>query len=138
MLLPSNQLEVAPAVCLGIAVHLLLHIFEPSDALTALTIITLGPVILFVPSFQSACCIATTYAVYLSSLSLSVFLYRISPFHPLAGIPGPFWLKVSKISGMWISFTGKTHIVVKDLHDRYGPVVRTGGSLQPLQYNLSS
>lgn len=123
--------QAAPAVCSGIAVHLLLHNFEPSDAVTALIVIVLGPAILFVPSFRLDCYIIATYAVYLSSLAFSVLLYRISPFHPLAGIPGPFWLKFSKISGMWMSYTGKMHVIVKDLHDIYGPVVRTGRFLQP-------
>ncbi|KAF5365196.1 hypothetical protein D9758_005323 [Tetrapyrgos nigripes] len=70
--------------------------------------------------------ILTSSAVYFASLITSVICYRISPLHPLAGVPGPFWYKTSKLFGAWIAWKGKTHLLSKKWHDTYGPIVRTG------------
>ncbi|KAK1224555.1 hypothetical protein PQX77_012534 [Marasmius sp. AFHP31] len=59
-------------------------------------------------------------------MATSIVLYRISPFHPLAKVPGPMILKITKFWRMYICWTGKQHIMLKELHDRYGPIVRSG------------
>ncbi|OBZ68665.1 hypothetical protein A0H81_11383 [Grifola frondosa] len=63
---------------------------------------------------------------YLSTLTLSVVLYRLSPFHPLAKYPGPVINKISKLWMAWLARTGKQHLYIQQLHDYYGDVVRTG------------
>ncbi|TFK27312.1 high nitrogen upregulated cytochrome P450 monooxygenase 2 [Coprinopsis marcescibilis] len=66
------------------------------------------------------------YATYYATLLLSVVLYRISPFHPLADRPGPFICKITKFWGAYIAFKGDTHRYYQQLHQRYGPIVRVG------------
>jgi len=64
--------------------------------------------------------------VHLGTLCLSVIAYRVSPLHPLAEYPGPLICKISKLWAAYITSTGKQHIYYKQLHDQYGPYVRTG------------
>ncbi|CDO69439.1 hypothetical protein BN946_scf184791.g34 [Trametes cinnabarina] len=60
------------------------------------------------------------------TLLLSTALYRLSPHHPLARYPGPFACKLSKFWLAFLSLTGKQHLYLKSLHERYGDVVRIG------------
>ncbi|KAJ4483590.1 cytochrome P450 [Lentinula aciculospora] len=78
-----------------------------------------------VASVQWTDYIFTSGAFYASLLS-SIILYRLSPFHPLAKVPGPVMHKVSKLWSVWICWQGRQHIEFKAMHDKYGPVVRTG------------
>ncbi|KAI1789088.1 high nitrogen upregulated cytochrome P450 monooxygenase 2 [Ganoderma leucocontextum] len=66
------------------------------------------------------------YATYLSTLVTSVVLYRLSPVHPLAPYPGPFWCRISKLWLASIAATGKQSRWFAALHDKYGDVVRVG------------
>lgn len=53
-------------------------------------------------------------------------LYRISPFHPLAHVPGPL---LPKISSLWLTYhawIGDEATVVEVLHKKYGTIVRNG------------
>ncbi len=70
------------------------------------------------------------FALYYLSLSVSILAYRMSPLHPLYVFPGPRLARASKFYGVWASATGKQHRILKHLHDKYGPVVRTGESKQ--------
>ncbi|KAF8958558.1 cytochrome P450 [Flammula alnicola] len=70
--------------------------------------------------------LAWAYLVFHSVLVCSVVVYRLSSYHPLAEYPGPTIMKVTKFRGVWIAYTGKTHIYLKALHDKYGPTVRIG------------
>ncbi|KAL7277159.1 hypothetical protein ACG7TL_009005 [Trametes sanguinea] len=65
-------------------------------------------------------------ATFISTLLLSMALYRLSPFHPLARYPGPLMCKLTKFWMAFLSTTGDQHLYVKRLHDRYGDVVRIG------------
>lgn len=67
------------------------------------------------------------FAVFWATLAALIVAYRLSPFHPLAGYPGPLLCRVSK---GWLAYIvgrgGKTHLYVRELHLRYGEVVRIG------------
>lgn len=68
-------------------------------------------------------------ALYLFSLISSVVLYRLSPFHPLAKYPGPTLAKVSRLFAFRMAASGNQHRYYHQLHQQYGPVVRTGGCI---------
>ncbi|KAJ9649898.1 hypothetical protein H2198_010782 [Neophaeococcomyces mojaviensis] len=53
-------------------------------------------------------------------------LYRVSPFHPLAHVPGPILPRVSSLWLIYHAWIGDECTVVHGLHERYGPIVRTG------------
>lgn len=64
---------------------------------------------------------------YLASLLVSITAYRLSPLHPLAHIPGPIALRVSKLTGLvaiWLP--GKGYKELHRLHTYYGDFVRIG------------
>ena len=67
-----------------------------------------------------------------ATLITSIIIYRISPFHPLADVPGPSLARLSQ--ALWASTTlGKhRHKYYKKLHERYGPYVRVGALCIPL------
>ncbi|KAF8529305.1 cytochrome P450 [Hysterangium stoloniferum] len=67
--------------------------------------------------------IAATYAF--SALSFTV-LYRLSPIHPLAKYPGPFWWRLTSLRLSYISYHGRRHHILDRLHKMYGPFVRIG------------
>ena len=89
-----------------------------------------------------------TYAIFYTTLILSVVSYRLSPFHPLAKYPGPTLAKVSKLwfvsihSGRmtrclvlmihrfkaYLGWQGKQYVHYRNLHKKYGDVVRVGTS----------
>lgn len=53
-------------------------------------------------------------------------LYRVSRFHPLSHVPGPV---VPRLSSLWLTYhawIGDEATVTNDLHQKYGPIVRTG------------
>ncbi|KAI1789718.1 high nitrogen upregulated cytochrome P450 monooxygenase 2 [Ganoderma leucocontextum] len=66
------------------------------------------------------------YGTYLSTLVTSVVLYRLSPVHPLASYPGPFWCRISKLWLATIAGTGKQSRWFAALHDKCGDIVRVG------------
>ncbi|KAK7006886.1 cytochrome P450, partial [Favolaschia claudopus] len=67
-----------------------------------------------------------TYVVFLCSLGLSIVVYRLSPFHPLAQFPAPTIGKITQLWTFWKTLQGYKYLYHKSLHDRYGPYVRIG------------
>ncbi|KAL1708098.1 cytochrome P450 [Schizophyllum commune] len=65
-------------------------------------------------------------ALYLVFVSASVVAYRLSPFHPLASYPGPTLAKISKWYIAYYVARGTRHLLIRDLHARYGSWVRIG------------
>ncbi|KAI1141491.1 cytochrome P450 [Hypoxylon sp. FL0543] len=62
-------------------------------------------------------------AVYLSLLPISLVVYRLY-LHPLAKIPGP---RLAAITSLWYVNhirKGQMQVLYRDLHNKYGPVVR--------------
>jgi hypothetical protein len=79
-------------------------------------ILTFGAHLAFFPSF----------AVYILALVTSTILYRISPFRPLAKFPGPLFARTSRIWWSYVSRAGHQHLIMQQLHEKYGGVVRIG------------
>ena len=69
-----------------------------------------------------------TFIVFYATLVISIVLYRVSPFHPLAKFPGPRLAKISQLWAAVVTSGGKRHKRFKKLHDQYGPYVRVGAS----------
>ncbi|KAJ7633030.1 hypothetical protein FB45DRAFT_1148404 [Roridomyces roridus] len=118
------------AISLGLLNHLYFHKFEPHSAKIPLLLLSLEPaaLILCIGGPISFLRVLLSYTVFWGSLSLSIVLYRLSPFHPLAQYPGPAICKVTKLWGVAVAAGGKQHLYLKKLHDTYGPYVRTGKS----------
>ncbi|KAF7377746.1 hypothetical protein MSAN_00197600 [Mycena sanguinolenta] len=111
---------------LGLVNHFLFHKYEPSSANIALLVLPVQPVVLLVLLREPFSRLFYTYVVFLGSLSLSIVAYRLSPFHPLARYPGPVIAKVTKLWSTWKTAQGYKYLWHKELHDKYGPYVRTG------------
>lgn len=70
---------------------------------------------------------------YCASLFTSIAVYRLF-FHRLtyAGFPGPIPARLSKLWHVWACRTSQNHLVLADLHRKYGDFIRTGRSvIQP-------
>lgn len=63
---------------------------------------------------------------YYSILGLSISIYRLSPWHPLAQYPGPTINKLTKWWGVWECYSGDHHLAVQRLHQKHGSIVRVG------------
>ncbi|KAF9255163.1 cytochrome P450 [Marasmius fiardii PR-910] len=130
----GNQRAVLAFVVLGVANHLFFKRYEPVRTTVIRTVILLlvqPLLVLFTLNHYSIAPfslynVVIGYMVFLSSLTTSIILYRVSPFHPLAKVPGPTIFKVSKLWHAYITWRGDQHLVLKELHDRYGPIVRKG------------
>ncbi|KAJ3781343.1 cytochrome P450 [Lentinula aff. detonsa] len=66
----------------------------------------------------------SAYSTFYMVLITSITLYRISPFHPLANIPGPILFKITKFAPLWYHWRGQQSTLFMSLHAQYGPVVR--------------
>ncbi|KAF8160353.1 cytochrome P450 [Mycena galopus ATCC 62051] len=116
------------AATLGLVNHFLFHKYEPSSANIPFLLLAVQPVALLVSlggPFTFAWLLSTN-AVFLASLGLSITAYRLSPFHPLAQYPGPLIGKATKLWSLWKASQGYKYLYLKQLHDQYGPYVRTG------------
>ena len=78
------------------------------------------------------------FTAYIGALLFFTLAYRLSPFYPLAKIPGPVIAKTSKWWAAYITAKGDLHRYYKTLHDRYGDVVRIGLSRRLLFRPLSN
>jgi hypothetical protein len=123
-------------VVLAGAVHFFCHFYEPRTAHGGLALVLLVPTILLPigDTAASVPLVLASYGYYIFSLCLSIVLYRLSPLHPLYHVPGPLLWRVTKLTGIWMTWTGHQHIYIKQAHDKYGPVLRTGN--WPLQVVL--
>ncbi|KAI0329906.1 high nitrogen upregulated cytochrome P450 monooxygenase 2 [Cubamyces sp. BRFM 1775] len=117
------------AVASGLTAHQIFKRFEPDSIPIHLALLFLPPTIftyLLHAHISLPTAIFASFGTYLTTLLLSIAVYRLSPWHPLARYPGPLYLRVSKLPLTWIASTGKQHKFVKKLHERYGDIVRTG------------
>ncbi|KAG6907279.1 hypothetical protein DXG01_009584 [Tephrocybe rancida] len=98
--------------------------------------IHLGAILLGIPTFltvfvarHSASVVSATLVTFLTfwtTLSASIVIYRLFPWHPLAKYPGPLICRVSKLWLAFLSLGGKQHTYYYKLHEEYGDVVRIG------------
>lgn len=56
----------------------------------------------------------------------------------LSGIPGPFAAKLSRFYDLKLRASGKAYLLVDELHNKYGKVVRTGRFFNSLRVEKSS
>ncbi|KAI0281341.1 high nitrogen upregulated cytochrome P450 monooxygenase 2 [Russula brevipes] len=112
--------------------YVIFHRFEPSSLGPRLVLLVVVPLLLSLPiSYSWAiplpyAAIPLAFTVYITSLILFTVTYRLSPFHPLAKFPGPVIAKSSSWWGAYVGGRGDSRRYHKQLHDRYGDVVRIG------------
>ena len=108
------------------AAHQVFRKYETYNIAVHAAILFAPPILLtlLVDSPQST--LLRNFATYLTTLVLSVLVYRISPIHPLARYPGPIGCKISKFWLGFVCIPGFQHQYIKSLHERYGDVVRIG------------
>jgi hypothetical protein len=99
---------------------------SPSLVLTLVLLPILLSIIAFPSTKPSLRAAAGACSIYHVALLCFTVIYRISPFHPLAGYPGPLLAKISKFWLLYIVSTGKVQLYYRSLHEQYGDVVRVG------------
>ncbi|KIJ45960.1 hypothetical protein M422DRAFT_29605 [Sphaerobolus stellatus SS14] len=119
----------------GVLSHLLFNRIEPRNPFV-ISLILLGQPLLLQTlfAFTQELTFPTLFfqtfplitIIHLLSLSLSVIIYRLSPFHPLAKYPGPVICKITKFWTYERIRKGDRHRYFQALHAQYGPFVRTG------------
>ncbi|KAA1467276.1 cytochrome P450 [Dentipellis sp. KUC8613] len=120
--MPSVEL-VCSVAALSVATHLIFKTHEPTSPLPVLLALLLVPPL---PAYALHAPLLPSYTLYPFFLALSIALYRLSPWHPLAAIPGPPLARLTKFWAMYITHTGAQHRTYRALHARYGPLVRVG------------
>ncbi|KAL5529717.1 hypothetical protein ACEPAG_5702 [Sanghuangporus baumii] len=116
----------------ALVVHRIYNKYEIQPSNLPATILLLGgvpalPCYFLLGKLQSKIlAVLFAYSLFYAALATSIILYRVLPLHPLAEYPGPISLKISKFVGMYYASGGKQYALFKDLHDKYGPIVRVG------------
>ncbi|KAJ3518703.1 hypothetical protein NM688_g9401 [Phlebia brevispora] len=116
------------AVC-GIATHAVFKHYEPSSVVIHGALLIIFPLVLsalLTSHLHLSNAIITAFSTFHGTLCSSILLYRLSPLHSLYQFPGPVFCKISKVSFAWISSHGTQHVYVRQLHDKYGDIVRIG------------
>lgn len=107
----------------AVGVHLVFRRFEPWSPAIHLILLVAVPCAMSVAVKTNP---LLGVPVFWTALIVSIVAYRISPFHPLARFPGPFLERISMFRMAAVSTTGRRHIYIRRLHERYGPFVRIG------------
>ncbi|KAN0137390.1 Cytochrome P450 [Lactarius tabidus] len=118
------------ALTSSFAAYQCFHHLEPRSRLPLLLLCFIVPALLSIPisyhvPWASAAAVFA-FVTYWSALTCFTLMYRFSPFHPLAKYPGPAIAKASKLWGSYHTSTGNIHRCYKNLHERFGDVVRVG------------
>lgn len=88
----------------------------------------LGVGILRLTKYQLLLTLALTVLTSISffvGLYGSIGLYRVL-FHPLRKFNGPFLARLSNFYHMYIIRKSDNYLKIKKMHEKYGPIVRTG------------
>ncbi|KAI0067765.1 high nitrogen upregulated cytochrome P450 monooxygenase 2 [Artomyces pyxidatus] len=103
---------------------------DPGAELPLSILLVYAPLLLSLPLINHipnvAVALLAIFGSYFSLILLYTTVYRLSPFHPLARYPGPFPAKLSKFWAIHVARSGKEHLYLKALHERYGDFVRIG------------
>ena len=81
--------------------------------------------------------VTKVFGLFWSTLTTSILVYRVSPWHPLAKYPGPILCKLTKFYLAYRSLGGKQYLYYSKLHRKFGDVVRIG-QLKPYPIHLNS
>nr|GAT50702.1 predicted protein [Mycena chlorophos] len=117
------------AILLGVLTHVFFHRYEPASASGPFFALLLEPLLLVLFLDFNNASLSITIAVaaaFWASLVTSIVAYRLSPWHPLAHVPGPVLARISKWWSVRNVFKGNQQRVFKALHDQYGECVRVG------------
>jgi hypothetical protein len=109
--------------------HLVCHYRAPASIPAFLATLLLPPAALsyVVPSTSPVLGFFQHLALYWISLGTSIAFYRLSPFHPLAKIPGPALAKVSRLWAARHVMAGRQHVLSHELFEHYhSDIIRTG------------
>ena len=111
--------------------------YEPNGIINSLVLLVLIPsVLVYLLQAQFSGVLPTAIRVFTgfwASVLAFVIAYRLSPWHPLAGYPGPLVCKLSKFWMAYITAQGRAPFYIRELHGKYGDVVRIGKSLTYFQ-----
>ena len=122
--------------------HLIFRFLEPKSKLSRVALLLVIPAFLSQPLSYTGrslpAAVPLAFTAYIGALIFCTLAYRLSPFHPLAKYPGPVISKASKWWAAYICARGDPHRYYKDLHDRYGDVVRIGQCRNPLSVTYLS
>ena len=66
--------------------------------------------------------------VALTTLCLCVYGVYNTFFHPLSAIPGPWLYASCRLPYIWCVVTGRLAVKLHQLHEKYGPIVRTASN----------
>jgi hypothetical protein len=104
--------------------HFFFHKYEPASERIPVIPLALDPpsLVALVGGLLSFVRLLWTYFVFLTTLAVSIDLYRLSPFHPLAEYPGPAIAKVTRSWDLYKALYGYNYLYPKELHDKYGCV----------------
>lgn len=129
----SSQVNILPLSAIsGLLAHQYFKRFEPDpisySQFTSTIAVCLGWFFYhYLRSITAAALYTIEVLVILNVVQLvSIVIYRLSPWHPLAKYPGPWAAKVSKIYWWRESRLGRTSFTQAALHKQYGEFVRFG------------
>lgn len=89
--------------------------------------LTLSSIVLYLgecmnTSLKTIILVVSSYAI---GLFMSIIIYR-KYFHRLRNFPGPWIAGATKFWHVWQCRTGQNHLVIEQLREQYGPIIRTG------------
>ncbi|KAF2092489.1 cytochrome P450 [Rhizodiscina lignyota] len=116
--------ELFTGSSLGLLAHFIFKRYEPSVLQFVFTAALVG---IAESVFFTIAQVAISTVAFLIVLSSSILYYRVlSTNHPLHHIPGPLAARASQLWLFWSLYRGHPRQIQKDMHERYGPVVRIG------------
>ena len=138
----SQYLGLTLAAVMGISSHLLFfingehHMQAPRLLLVHLAAFPLLVILFFWHNGNAWCAIKESIlitATYSSSLAISIIIYRLF-FHQLREYPGPMFARITKFWHVAKLISKPNFLLLDELHNQYGDIVRTGEVLRLQPY----